>query len=57
MEKIEKTNEDEGRENMTDNAGKKSRKQGALVMVALFIAGAATISYIVAGFLILLHLK
>ena len=28
-----------------------------VAIFALFIAGAATISYIVAGFLILLHLK
>ena len=57
MDNIEKTNKDKERENMSDNAEKKSKRQSTLVMIALFIAGAATISYIVAGFLILLHLK
>ena len=57
MDNIEQTNKNKERENMSDNAEKKSRRQSALVMIALFIAGAATISYIVAGFLILLHLK
>lgn len=57
MDNIEKTNEGKEGENMTDNAQRKAKRQSALVMIALFIAGAATISYIVAGFLILFHLK